>query len=107
MKPASGRYVWVQSVGLQIYGPNGALQRVIGAHLDIGDRKEFEEAGLRAAERLQQLSDRGRVGAFDLDFSTGLYWLAPGFKSLLGYADTELPESVASFPRALPLDETT
>ncbi|HKB57371.1 MAG TPA: ATP-binding protein [Lacunisphaera sp.] len=107
MKHASGRYVWVQSVGLQIYGPNGALQRVIGAHLDIGDRKEFEEAGLRAEERLQQLSDRGRVGAFDLDFSTGLYWLSPGFKSLLGYADTELPDSIASFLRALPLEETT
>ena len=106
MKHASGHFVWVQSVGLQVYGPNGALQRVIGAHLDIGDRKEFEEASLRAEERLQQLSDRGRVGAFDLDFSTGLYWLSPGFKSLLGYADTELPNTIESFLRALPMDET-
>ena len=106
MKHASGHYAWVQSVGLQIYGPNGALQRVMGAHLDISDRKEFEEAGLRAEERLQQLGDRGRVGVFDLDFSSGLYWLSPGFKSLLGYGDADLPDTLESFLRTLPLDET-
>jgi len=106
MKHARGHYVWVQSVGIQIYGPNGSLQRVIGAHLDIGDRKEFEEAGLRAEERLQQLGDRGRVGVFDLDFSSGLHWLSPGFKSLLGYSEAELPDSQESFLRVLPMDET-
>ncbi len=107
MKHARGHYVWVQSVGVQIYGPNGSLQRVIGAHLDIGDRKEFEEAGLRAEERMQQLGDRGRVGVFDLDFSTGQYWLSPGFKSLLGYGESELPDTPESFLRTLPMDETT
>ena len=106
MKHARGHYVWVQSVGVQLYGPNGALQRVIGAHIDIGDRKDFEEAGLRAEERLQQLADRGRVGVFDLDFSSGLYWLSPGFKSLLGYAENELPGTLESFLRTLPMDET-
>ncbi len=106
MKHARGHYVWVQSVGAQFYGPNGALQRVIGAHLDIGDRKEFEEAGLRAEDRLQQIAARGRVGVFDLEFSTGLYWLSPGFKSLLGYEENELPDSLESFLRALPMDET-
>ncbi len=106
MKHAAGHYAWVQSVGLQIYGPNGALQRVIGAHLDVSDRKEFEEAGLRAEERLAQLGDRGRVGVFDLDFAAGLYWLSPGYKSLLGYADADLPDTLESFLRTLPLDET-
>jgi len=106
MRHAQGHFVWVQSVGLQVYGPNGALQRVMGAHLDIADRKEFEEATLRAEDRLAQLGDRGRVGLFDLDFSTGLYWLSPGFKSLLGYGDTELPDTIESVLRALPMDET-
>lgn len=106
MRHAEGHYVWVQSVGIQIFGPNGALQRVMGAHLDIADRKEFEEATLRAEERMQQLGDRGRVGLFDLDFATGLYWLSPGFKSLLGYSDAELPDTIESVLRALPMDET-
>ena len=107
MKHSRGHYVWVQSIGVQIYGPNGALQRVVGVHLDVGDRKEFEEAGLRAEERMQQLGDRGRVGVFDLDFATGMHWLSPGFKSLLGYAEAELPDTPDSFLRALPMDETT
>ncbi|WP_172830177.1 PAS domain-containing protein [Opitutus sp. GAS368] len=107
LRHAQGHYVWVQSVGLQVFGPNGALQRVIGVHLDIADRKEFEEATLRAEERLQQLGDRGRVGLFDLDFSAGLYWLSPGFKSLLGYSDAELPDTIESVLRALPMDETS
>jgi PAS domain S-box-containing protein len=107
MKHAHGHYQWIQCVGLQHYGPNGALQRVIGAHLDAGDRREFEEAGLRAEERLTELGDRGRVGLFDLDFAAGLYWLSPGFKSLLGYADGELPATLESVLRSLPMDETT
>jgi len=107
MKHAQGHYVWVQSVGVQLFGPNGALQRVTGAHLDIGDRKEFEEASLRAEERLLQLADRGRVGVFDLDFFTGLCWLSPGFKSLLGYNESDLPDTLESFLRTLPMDETT
>ncbi|HEY0863104.1 MAG TPA: ATP-binding protein [Lacunisphaera sp.] len=106
LRHAQGHFVWVQSVGLQVYGPNGALQRVMGAHLDIADRKEFEEATLRAEDRLTQLGDRGRVGLFDLDFTTGLYWLSPGFKSLLGYGETELPDTIESVLRALPMDET-
>ncbi len=106
MRHAQGHYVWVQSVGLQVFGPNGALQRVVGAHLDIADRKEFEEATLRAEDRMQQLGERGRVGLFDLDFTTGLYWLSPGFKSLLGYTDAEFPDTIESVLRALPMDET-
>ncbi|MFZ5494745.1 MAG: ATP-binding protein [Verrucomicrobiota bacterium] len=107
MKHAHGHYVWLQCVGVQHYGPNGALQRVIGAHLDIGDRKEFEEAGLRAEERLAELGDRGRAGFFDLDFAAGLHWLSPGLKALLGFADGELPNTLESVLRSLPMDETT
>ena len=107
MKHAHGRYVWVHSVGVQVFGPNGALQRVIGAHLDIQDRKEFEEAGLRAEERLQILGDRGKLGVFDLDFAHGQSWLSPALKALLGYAATELPDSPESLLRALPMEETS
>jgi two-component system cell cycle sensor histidine kinase/response regulator CckA len=106
MKHALGHYVWLQCVGVQVYGPNGSLQRVVGAHLDIGDRKEFEESGLRSEERLRELGDRGRVGLFDLDFAAGNFWLSPGFKSFLGYADGELPNTIESVLRSLPMEET-
>ncbi|HTL68014.1 MAG TPA: PAS domain-containing protein [Lacunisphaera sp.] len=106
MKHAKGHYVWLQSVGLQLFGPNGALQRVTGAHLDITDRKEFEEASLHAEDRLLQLADRGRAGVFDLDFTTGLCWLSPGYKALLGYNESNLPDTLEAFLLTLPMDET-
>jgi PAS domain S-box-containing protein len=107
LKHSRGHYVWVQGVGVQLHGPNGALQRVVGAHLDIQDRKEFEEASLRAEERLQLLSERGRVAIFDLDFAGGRTWLSPAYKALLGYAEAELPDAPESFLRALPPEDTT
>ncbi|MBI2516874.1 MAG: PAS domain-containing protein [Opitutae bacterium] len=107
MKHARGHYVWVQGVGVQLHGPNGALQRVVGAHLDIHDRKEFEETSLHAEERMLLLSERGRVAVFDLDFTDNHSWLSPAFKAMLGYAETELPDSPDSFLRALPATETT
>ncbi|HVT72756.1 MAG TPA: ATP-binding protein [Lacunisphaera sp.] len=106
MKHAKGHYIWLQSVGLQLFGPNGALQRVTGVHLDITDRKEFEEASLRAEDRLLQLSDRGRAAVFDLDFATGLCWLSPGYKALLGYNESNLPDTLEAFLLTLPMEET-
>ncbi len=107
LKHARGHYVWVQSVGLQLHSPNGALQRVIGAHIDIQDRKDFEESSLHTEERLLLMTERGRMAVFDLDFTGDRTWLSPAFKALLGYAETELPDTPESFLRALPAEETT
>ncbi len=107
MKHARGHSVWIQSAGVQLFAPNGALQRVIGAHLDITERKEVEEQALRSEDRLATLGDRGRVALFDLDFAGGRTWLAPAFKALLGFEDDELPDAPESFLRALPPEEST
>ncbi len=84
LKHALGHHVWVQSAGVQVYGPNGALQRVVGVHLEVTERKEVEEAGLRAEERLQNLGEDARLGLFDLDFATNQFWYSPAFLNLLG-----------------------
>ena len=107
LKHAHGHYLWVQSIGVQVFGPNGALQRVVGAHLDIQDRKEFEESSLHADERMQALTERGRMAVFDLDLVGDHTWLSPAFKGMLGYAETELPDTNTSFLRALPASDTT
>jgi two-component system, cell cycle sensor histidine kinase and response regulator CckA len=106
LKHARGHYVWVQGVGVQIHGPNGSLQRVVGVNLDINDRKEFDEAALRAEERLNLISERDRFAFFDLDFTGENTWLSPALKGLLGYAASELPDSPDSLLRALPVEET-
>lgn len=106
MRHAQGHYLWVHSVGVQIFGPNGSLQRVTGTHVNITERKEIEETGFRAEDRLAQLGGRGRAGFFEIDFSTGHAWLSPGLRTLLGYDEDDLPDAPNSFLRLLPMDET-
>ncbi|HVU16431.1 MAG TPA: PAS domain-containing protein [Candidatus Didemnitutus sp.] len=106
MKHARGHYVWVQGVGVQSHGPNGALQRVVGVHIDINDRKEFEDASFRSEERLQLLGERGRVAMFDLDFAADQAWLSPAAKALVGYADHELANETQSFLQLLAPEDT-
>ncbi len=105
LKHARGYYTWVQSIGAQIYTPSGALQRVVGAHIDIQDRKDYQEPSLHAEERLQMLTERGRIAIFDLDFAGNSTWLSPAFKALLGYAEAELPDTLESFLHTLPANE--
>ncbi|HYC71814.1 MAG TPA: PAS domain-containing protein, partial [Opitutaceae bacterium] len=102
MQHARGHFVWVHCAGVQLYGPNGALQRVVGAQLDIQDRKEFEEAGLRADERQQHLGDEGRLGFFDLDFAAGTFWYSPAFLRLVGCPESDATGSADVFAAALP-----
>jgi PAS domain S-box-containing protein len=107
MKHARGHFVWVQSAGVQLFAPNGSLQRVVGAHLDITERKELEEQSLRADERLGALGERGRFALFELDFVGDATWLSPAFKALLGFSEQELPDANESFLRALAPEDST
>ncbi|MBA4137613.1 MAG: hypothetical protein C0518_09885 [Opitutus sp.] len=107
VKHARGHYVWVQSTGVQLFAPNGGLQRVVGAHLDISERKDLEEQALHAEERLAGLSDKGRIALFELDFAGEQTWLSPAFKALLGFAEGELADEPESFLRALPPEDST
>ena len=87
-----GHYVWLQSIGIQVLGPGGKIERVAGVHIDIAERKEAEDASVESEERLQGLSSQGPLGAFDMDFATGRHWFSPAWKRLLGYAPKELAD---------------
>jgi two-component system cell cycle sensor histidine kinase/response regulator CckA len=96
LRHRDGRYLWVACVGMRVFGPEGALQRVSGLHLDITERKELEEISLLNDERLQRLSTQGSLAAFDLDFTHQQHWFSAAWHRLLGTsADAEeatLPE---------------
>ncbi|HWA10319.1 MAG TPA: PAS domain-containing protein [Opitutaceae bacterium] len=106
MKHRLGHDVWIQSVGLQIVGADGALERVIGTHLDITERKELEEASLANDDRFQALSDEaGPLGAFEIDFAQQRYWFSAAWKKLLGYTDEELANGPDTLLAVLPAEE--
>jgi two-component system, cell cycle sensor histidine kinase and response regulator CckA len=106
MKHRLGRWVWIQCLGVQIFGDDGALERVVGLHLDISERKEIEEATLANDERLRVLSADGQLGAFEIDFHLPSCWIAPAWKSLVGYDEDELPDTIETFQLLLPPEET-
>jgi two-component system, cell cycle sensor histidine kinase and response regulator CckA len=107
LRHKKGHYVWLQGLGLQVFGADGEIERVAGVNLDITERKEFEEASVEGEERLRELSEHGPLGVFDLNFGANRHWLSPAWKHLLGYAADDVidgPEALASVmpPEDLP-----
>jgi two-component system, cell cycle sensor histidine kinase and response regulator CckA len=104
MKHQRGHWVWIQCLGVQVLnGPE--VERVVGVHLDITERKELEDALVANDTRLQDLSNSGPLSAFELDFANGVFWFSPAWEALLGYGEGELAQEVASFAAALPPEE--
>ncbi|MSU25607.1 MAG: PAS domain S-box protein [Opitutus sp.] len=107
MKHRRGHWVWIQSLGLQLMSAAGELERVVGLHLDITERKQLEEESLANDARLQDLSGAGPLAAFELDFPGKIFWFSPAFEKLLGHDEGELAPEPASFAAALPPEEAS
>ncbi len=105
MKHRLGHWVWIQCTGVQVLNAGGDLERIVGLHLDITERKEIEESSLANDERMQLLSAPGPLGAFDLDFSASQFWASPTWAEMLGYGDGELSDVLGAFAAALPPSE--
>jgi PAS domain S-box-containing protein len=97
LRHKKGHYVWLHGIGLQVLDPNGKIERVVGAHIDISERKEFEDAAIESEERFEELSGPGPLGVFDLNFAAERYWFSPAWKRLLGQG----AEMQANSPDAL------
>lgn len=100
-----GHWVWVQCAGVQVVGAGGSLERVVGIHLDITERKELEDALVANDARLQDLTATGPLAAFEIDFTQGTTWYSPAFERLLGYGTGELPRDTEGFGAVLPENE--
>ncbi len=104
MKHRLGHWVWIQCLGVQTLSAPGVVERVVGLHLDITERKELEDSLAANDARLQDLA-AGPLAAFELDFSGNRFWFAPAWERLLGFDEGELAPAAASFARALPPEE--
>ncbi|HVU36631.1 MAG TPA: ATP-binding protein [Opitutaceae bacterium] len=107
MKHRRGHWIWIQCVGVQLLGPDGTLQRVVGLHLDITERKELEESAVANDARLQDLSGSGPLAAFELDFGNDEYWYSPAWAALLGHEEEQLAADAGTFAAALPPEEAS
>lgn len=101
MRHKAGDYLWVHSVGTRQYGSDGSLERVVGFHLDIEERKEIEEQSLQNEERFLTLLRHGKLGFFDLDFRFNNAFFSPALEEALGYKEGELEGGPDVFRRLI------
>jgi two-component system cell cycle sensor histidine kinase/response regulator CckA len=59
------------------------------------------------AEALQLFAEKGSVGFFDLNLKTGRVLTSPAWKKMLGYADSELPDTYEAWLGLLHPEDTT
>jgi two-component system, cell cycle sensor histidine kinase and response regulator CckA len=90
MKHRAGHWVWVHVVGVQTFTTASEVDRVAGVMLDISERKEWEELGMLADERLSQLTGDGGLAVFDVDFVTGTVMASSAWQALTARA-TDAP----------------
>lgn len=90
-----GRYIWILSRGQVIeWTEDGQPLRMIGTHSDISTRKQAELELKQAKEQLDLVLQASSEGFSDCDLITDEIYFSPRFKSMLGYADEELENSL-------------
>jgi PAS domain S-box-containing protein len=102
MRHHRGHWVWIQCTGVQLINSEGLLERVVGVHLDLSDRKDLEDGLVANDARWQDLTGGGPLAAFELDFANLIFWFSPAFERLFGFHEGELPPHPTSFASVLP-----
>ncbi|MBM3841758.1 MAG: response regulator [Verrucomicrobia bacterium] len=102
LRHRDGTWRWVQGITVRQTGGDGTLERIVGLHLDLTERKELEESLLAAEERLGAIAGAEEVALFDLDAWSGVAWVSRGWHRLLGRDDDAGPLPSGSFAGDLP-----
>jgi len=83
--------------GQAVFASNRKPKSMIGAVLDITERKQAEEALLKSEERLTEAQRIGHVGSWDWDVMNGdLYWSDETFR-IFGLVPQEFPATYEAF----------
>jgi diguanylate cyclase (GGDEF)-like protein/PAS domain S-box-containing protein len=73
MRHKRGHYIWVLAFGKVVeWQENGKPKRMLGTHLDITERKEYESERIIASQRLQESQRIAKVGGWELNLETEL-----------------------------------
>jgi PAS domain S-box-containing protein len=83
---ATGRRIWVRSIGEAVRNSTGSIVRIQGAFQDITARKDAESTLRMSEERFRLLSRATNDAIWDWDVVRDAMWWNDAFESLFGYA---------------------
>ncbi len=89
----SGRVMWMQWAVHPWYHSNGEVGGVIMFTEIITERKEAEEQLLRQQKFLELAFSATQDGVWEWDIREDTFWFSPRWKSMLGYRDSEIPNT--------------
>lgn len=91
---ASGRRVWVHTMGDVDHNADGVPVRLYGVVQDITARRNLEEQLRESEERLLHALDGANDGVWDWNPRRSKIHFSPRWKDILGLGDDELPSHV-------------
>lgn len=87
---ASGERKWVWEQGMVIFGDNGFPEAIEGLIMDISDRKRMELLLQESQRRYDQLAEKSRTYAWEVD-RRGVYtFVSAAVKGIIGYGAEEM-----------------
>ena len=102
LRHRDGSWRWVQGISVRQTMADGTLERIVGLHVDLTERKELEESLLASEERLGAIAGAEDVALFDLEAGSGSVWVSRGWHRLLGRDEGPGPLAAGAFAGDLP-----
>lgn len=90
----NGKTMWMQWAVHPWYDPQGEIGGVIMFTDIITERKEAEEKIVRQQKFLELAFSATQDGVWEWDIKQDKYWFSPRWKSMLGYNDQDIPDTI-------------
>lgn len=96
---SDGSVIWVRWEARPWYNLDGTIGGIMVFSEQITERKAAEDRLRKQQKFLELVFEASRDGVTDIDIETKKVWFSPRWKSMLGYEDHEIPNTLEGWER--------